>query len=149
MGSGLTEEELQEAGLSPSVANAEAEAAARQRRQDPRYRVRWRAGVVLGTGAERHLSMMRTLDVSLGGVAMLGHEKVAPAEEFVVMISMPPLQSGGKETIVEARGKLIYSVLDTAKGGFRVGFRLIGFKGDGQKLLRERLEKHHVPIAAS
>lgn len=120
-----------------------------QRRSDQRFRVRWKTGVVVGEGQARKILVMRSHDISLGGMAVLSNDKVPPAESYTVLVVMPPLMSGTKETVIETRAKIVYSVLDTSKDCFRLGIRFLEFKNDGQKLLRERLEKHHVPVSVS
>ncbi|HRE17560.1 MAG TPA: PilZ domain-containing protein [Rhodocyclaceae bacterium] len=138
--------------VSPEELVPQAEAAPppeAQRRADPRFRVRWKAGVVNGEGAARKIIVMRTVDISLGGMAVLCHDKVPPAEQHTVLVVMPPLMSGTKEVIVEIRAKIVYSVLDTSKDCFRLGVRFLEFKKDGLKLLKDRLTKHHVPAGNS
>ena len=120
-----------------------------QRRADQRFRVRWKTGVVLGDGPSRKVIVMRTVDISLGGMAVLCNDKVPPADQYTVLVVMPPLQSNAKETIVEIRGKIVYSVLDTSKDCFRLGVRFLEFKKDGHKLIKERLDKHHVPVSSN
>ena len=118
-----------------------------QRRTDQRFRVRWKTGFVIGEGAKRKIFVMRTNDISLGGMSVLAPEKVPPQENYKILIVMPALQMSSKEVILELEGKVMYAVLDTAQGCFRLGVKFNQFKNDGRELLKKRLEKHHTPTS--
>lgn len=120
-----------------------------QRRTDQRFRVRWKVGIVVGEGASRKVHVMRSHDVSVGGMAVLCNDKIPPAEKYVVLLVMPALNATSKEVVLETQAKIMYSVLDTSKDCFRLGIRFLNFKSDGQKFLRDRLEKHHVPVTGT
>lgn len=115
------------------------------RRTDARYLVRWKVALVVGEGAQRRLYPMRTLDVSLGGMAVYGDLGLGLKGVVHVLIALPPLTAKDGETILDAEAKVVYSVLDTAKDCFRYGFSFVRFRGSDQEKLRVRLEKNHVP----
>lgn len=116
------------------------------RRVDTRYLVRWKVALVVGEGAQRKMFPMRTLDISLGGMAVHGDHGMGLKGAVKVLIALPPLTPKEMETVLEADAKVVYSVLDATKDCFRYGFSFVRFRGSDLEKLRVRLEKHHVPV---
>lgn len=115
------------------------------RRVDARYLVRWRAALVLGEGAGRQMVPLRTLDISLGGMAAYGAQGLCLRGKLSLLIALPPLTPKDNETVLEVEVRSVYAVLDTKLDGFRYGFSFIRFRGSDREKLQTRLEKNHIP----
>ena len=110
-----------------------------------RHPVRWRVAIVNKSGGKHEIFHGRTNDVSLSGISILLERNVIFTSEVVVLLAIPPMHQGLKETIVEIQCALTHSVLDSVHHLFRLGMRFIHFKGDGQRILSDVLSKRHIP----
>jgi hypothetical protein len=110
-----------------------------------RHPVRWRVAIVNKSGGKHEIFHGRTNDVSLSGISILLERNVVFTSEVVVLLAIPPMHQGLKETIVEIQCALTHTVLDSVHNQFRLGMRFIHFKRDGQKILSDVLSKRHIP----
>lgn|GEM_PF-3312379 len=118
-----------------------------QRRAEQRYLVRWKVIIVpegkhKGGGGNIH---GRVYDLSLLGMAIHTDCNYFVTGPCKVLIALPPLHKGGRESIIEVSARLVYNVLDGKARSFRIGMRFIRFKKNGFDLLRDRLHNHHIP----
>jgi hypothetical protein len=65
--------------------------------------------------------------------------------EVVLLLAIPPLHAGQKETIVEIQCSMVYTVLDNEQSRFRIGLHFLHFKGDGKKIIANILSKRAMP----
>jgi hypothetical protein len=65
--------------------------------------------------------------------------------EVVILLAIPPVHMGQKETIVEIQCRMAYTVLDSEQSQFRIGIRFLHFKGEGKRILSDILSKRAIP----
>ena len=118
------------------------------KRAQYRHPVHWRVAIVNKSSGRRDIFHGRTNDVSLSGISILLERNVIFTSEVVVLLAIPPMHQGLKETIVESRCALMHSVLDSVYHQFRLGMRFNQFKGEGHRLLSDVLSKRHIPKQA-
>ena len=114
-------------------------------RKHYRHPVRWRVAIVNKSGGKNDIYHGRTFDVSMSGISILLERNMMFTSEVVVLLAIPPIHQGLKETIVEIECSLTHSVLDSVHSQFRLGMRYIQFKGDGKRILSDVLSKRHIP----
>lgn len=110
-----------------------------------RHPVRWRVAIVNKSGGKNEIYHGRTFDVSMSGISILLERNMTFTSEVVVLLAIPPIHQGLKETIVEIECSLTHSVLDSVHSQFRLGMKYILFKGDGKRILSDVLSKRHIP----
>ena len=115
------------------------------KRKHYRHPVRWRVAIVNKSSGKNDIYHGRTYDVSMSGISILLEHNMAFTPEVVILLAIPPMHQGQKETILEIQCGLTHSVLDSAHNLFRLGMRFIHFKGDGKRILSDVLSKRHIP----
>ena len=110
-----------------------------------RHPVRWRVAIVNKSSGENDIYHGRTYDVSVSGISVLLERNMSFTSEVVILLAIPPMHQGQKETILEIQCGLTHSVLDSVHNLFRLGMRFIHFKGDGKRILSDILSKRHIP----
>jgi hypothetical protein len=115
------------------------------KRKHYRHPVRWRVAIVNKGNGKNDIYHGRTYDVSLSGISILLDHNIFFTSEVVVLLAIPPMHQGLKETIVEIQSVLTHYVLDSVHSQFRLGMRFLHFKGDGHKILSDVLAKRHIP----
>ena len=118
------------------------------RRKRYRHPVRWRVAIVNKDGDRNDIYHGRTYDVSLSGISVLLDRNMLFTSEVVLLLAIPPMHQGQKETIIEIQCRLTHTVLDSEHSQFRLGMKFIHFKGDGQRILSDILSKRHIPKQA-
>jgi len=96
-----------------------------ERRKTERKALRARATVILGQtqGFE-----VRTLDVSVGGMAIVAQANPPPGVVLSIRFMMPLKPSGYAP--FEARARVVHSVFSSAESGFKVGLSFIDLPAD-------------------
>lgn len=92
-----------------------------ERRKTERKSLRTRATVILG---QTQAFEVRTLDLSMGGMAIVAQANPKPGMELVIRF-MVPLKPVGY-TAFEARARVVHSVFSSSESGFKVGLSFIG-----------------------
>lgn len=133
------------AAETPSQAGPAPVGGAMGKRKHYRHPVRWRVAIVNKGEGKNDIYHGRTYDVSLSGISILLDHNIFFTTEVVVLLAIPPMHQGLKETIVEIQCVLTHSVLDSVHSQFRLGMKFLHFKGDGHKVLSDVLSKRHIP----
>jgi hypothetical protein len=115
------------------------------KRKHFRHPVHWRAAIVNKVGDSHDVYHGQTHSVSIAGISVLLDHNIYFLSEVVVLLAIAPIHHGQKETIVEIQCRTIYTVLDSVHGKFRLGMKVIGYKGDGKQVLSNILSKRHMP----
>ncbi len=110
-----------------------------------RHPVHWRVAIVNKSSGGNEIFHGRTNDLSMSGISILLDHNISFTSEVVVLLAIPPMHHGLKETIVEIECSLAHSVLDSVHGQFRFGMKFHYFKGDGKRILSDVLSKRHIP----
>lgn len=114
------------------------------RRRHHRHVVSWRVAIINKKSEKNEIYHGRTQNVSLSGVSILVDHNVYFTSEVVILLAIPPIHQGLKESIVEIQCSGTYTVLDSAHGQFRVGMKFDQYKGEGKKILADVLSKKPV-----
>ena len=114
-------------------------------RRHYRHPVRWRVAVVNKSGGNNEIYHGRTYDVSVSGISILLERNMFFTTNVVILLAIPPMHQGQRETIVEIECSITHTVLDSEHQQFRMGLRFIHFKGNGKAILTDVLSKRHIP----
>ena len=110
-----------------------------------RHLVQWRVAIVNKASSNHDIYHGRTNDVSMTGLSILLEHNKSFSSEVTVLIAIPPMQLGMKETIVEAQCMLTHTVLDSVHSQFRLGMKFLHFKGEGKIILSDVLSARPIP----
>lgn len=116
-----------------------------EHRKHYRHPIHWRVAIVHKIGNKNDIYHGRTHDLSLWGASILVDRNIFVMSEVVMLLAIPPVHPGHKETIVEIQCRMAYTVLDSEQSRFRIGIRFLSFKGDGKKLLSDILSRRAIP----
>ena len=118
-----------------------------EHRKHYRHPIHWRIALVHKNGDKNDIYHGRTHDLSLWGASLLVDHNIFMMSEVVLLLAIPPLHMGQKETILEIQCRMVYTVLDSEHSQFRIGIRFLSFKGDGKRILSDILSKRVIPKA--
>jgi c-di-GMP-binding flagellar brake protein YcgR len=110
-----------------------------EHRYYPRHLVNWRVAIVNDGHEDRPIFYGRSHDVSLGGLSMLSDDNLFFDNSVIVLLALPPRNTGEREKIIEIRAHVIYTVLAASLQMFRVGVQFQEFKRDGRDVLDQYL----------
>lgn len=114
-------------------------------RKHVRHPLHWRVAIVHKNGDKNDIYHGRTQDLSARGASVYVDHNIFTMKEVVVLLGVPPLHAGQKETIIEIQSSMVYTVFDSGQSQFRIGIRFSHFKGDGKKILEGILSKRLIP----
>ena len=115
-----------------------------ENRKCARYTCHWRVAIIHKSVGRNDIYHGRTQDLSEGGASVYLHHNIF-RPEVVMLLAVPPLNAGEKETIIEIFCHMAYTVLDSDQGLFRIGLQFLSFKGDGKSTLTKILDKRKPP----
>ena len=115
-----------------------------EHREHVRHPVHWRTAIIHKNVDRNDIFHGRTYDLSVNGASILIHHNIF-RPEVVMLLAVPPLHAGQKETLIEIHCHMVYTVLDSEQSQFRIGLHFLSFKGDGKNILTEILSKRVVP----
>ena len=118
-----------------------------EHRRHYRHPIHWRIAIVHKTGDKHDIYHGHTHDLSIGGASILVDHNIFVMSNVVLLLAIPPRHTGQKETIVEIQCRMVYTVLDSERGRFRIGIRFLSFKEDGKRVLNGILSKRDIPKA--
>lgn len=116
-----------------------------EHRKHYRHPIHWRIAIVHKNGDKNDIYHGRTNDLSVWGASVLVDHNIFMMSEVVLLLAIPPLHAGQKETIVEIQCRMAYTVLDSEQSQFRIGIRFLHFKGEGKRILSDVLSKRVIP----
>ena len=115
-----------------------------EHREHVRHPVHWRTAIIHKNVDKNDIFHGRTNDLSINGASILIHHNIF-RPEVVMLLAIPPLNTGQRETIIEIQCHMVYTVLDSEQSLFRIGLRFMSFKGDGKNILEKTLSKRVIP----
>jgi len=136
-------------GTRGSLYHKKRSAAAAEHRRLYRHPIHWRVALVHKNGDKNDIYHGRTHDLSTGGASILVDHNIFVMSEVVLLLAIPPLHPGQKETIVEIECRMAYTILDSEQSQFRIGLRFLHFKGEGKRILSDVLSKRVIPKSES
>ena len=114
-------------------------------RKHYRHPIHWRIALIHKNGDKNDTYHGKTHDLSVTGASILVDKNIFVMSEVVILLAIPPLHAGQKETIVEVQCSMAYTVLDSEQSRFRIGLRFLHFKGEGKRILSDILSKRALP----
>ena len=114
-------------------------------RKHYRHPVHWRIALVHKHSDKNEIYHGKTHDLSVTGASILVDQNIFIASEVVILLAIPPLHAGQKETIIEIQCSMAYTVLDNEQSQFRIGISFVHFKGEGKRILLNTLSKRALP----
>ncbi len=110
-------------------------------RATPRYRAHWKISIIFDAAEKKPIVHSYTNDLSLSGTAVNTDLNVSSTKPVTVLL-FPPLTYGeDKQKTIEIRANLVYTIYSGSDSCFRIGLHYISFKGDGMKVLKDRLDR--------
>lgn len=116
-----------------------------ENRKHYRHPIHWRVAIVHKNGDKNDIYHGRTNDLSAWGASILVDHNIFVMSDVVMLLAIPPLHTGQRETIVEIQCRMAYTVLDSEHSQFRIGIRFLHFKGEGKRILSDILSKRQIP----
>ncbi len=140
-------------GTKPSSSEAVAAASAAlnkpvvEHRRHTRFRVKWRAAIIVNNGSEQLIKHGITKDVSLGGISILLEDNFCVDGTVTVVLQIPMHQFKTEYRILETKARMIHTVFDGAVSQFRAGIEFLEFKAGDKSFLENHLASRHFPLA--
>ena len=136
---------LEDVGEKGSIYQRKRSVGTAEHRKHYRHPVHWRVAIVHKKGDKNDIYHGKTHDLSVWGASILVDHNIFMMSEVVLLLAVPPLHMGQKETIVEIECRMAYTVLDSEQSQFRIGIRFLHFKGEGKHILSDILSKRAIP----
>lgn len=144
-GAGMSQEDEENVVTVRSVYQKKRLGKTAEHRKQIRHPVHWRVAIVHHVGDRNDIYHGRTHDLSAWGAGILVEHNIFMMGEVVMLLGVPPVNPGQKETIIEIQCRMVYTVLDSEENLFRIGIRFLHFKGDGKKVLTDILSGRVIP----
>jgi c-di-GMP-binding flagellar brake protein YcgR len=116
-----------------------------EQRRHYRHPIHWRIAIVHKNGDKNDIYHGRTHDLSAWGASVFVDHNIFMMSEVVMLLAIPPLHPGQKETIIEIQCRMVHTVLDSEKNQFRIGIHFLQFKGEDKHILSDILSKRDIP----
>jgi hypothetical protein len=116
-------------------------------RKTSRVLIHWRSAIVIEENGKQAIIHGRTHDMSVAGVSVICHYNFSPSDLVTVYLLVNTDDQNNPQLVVEARGKVMYSILSGQQGGFRIGIQFLKFAGEGKQILRKYLPQDVAPAA--
>ena len=114
-------------------------------RKHYRHPIHWRIALIHKVDDKNVTYHGRTHDLSVSGASILVDQNIFVMSEVLILLAIPPLHAGQRETLIEIQCSMAYTVLDSEQGRFRIGLRFLHFKGEGKRILTDILSKRVLP----
>jgi c-di-GMP-binding flagellar brake protein YcgR len=108
-----------------------------ERRRYPRIKCRHKIGVKLSS---EQVVKTWSCDVSLGGIQILTDYNADKGDIFQLQLKVPA-SNPDNSVAIECRGRVAYVALDSSASQYRIGFQIIGFKGNGEEHYRRFVDQ--------
>jgi c-di-GMP-binding flagellar brake protein YcgR len=115
-------------------------------RSDKRYPFKWQVAIVFDRTENKNTYHGVTNDISIGGCAILTEHNVFSEHPVSVLISLPAENPTGRHNVVEAKARMIYTVLAAGQQKFRIGIQFLNFKEAGRSVLSKAFAKRDIKM---
>lgn len=116
-------------------------------RRATRFRVKWRAAVVTGSGDSEVIYHGWLKDISTAGTAVFSEHPIPLLKTFDLYIEVPALP-GQKERILTLKAHIVYAVYDGEAAEFRTGMEFTKFASSSdQTFLAAYLNNNCHPLS--
>jgi hypothetical protein len=116
---------------------------AAQQRNHERYPVHWKAVIIYKKNGKEATFHGRTYDLSLGGASIYADENIYVDDPVVMTIKVRTKLNSSR--VIGVKCQMLYTILSSNYGKFRIGIQFLEFNADGEDTLTEALSKL-VPI---
>jgi ATP-binding cassette subfamily F protein uup len=110
-----------------------------EQREYVRHLCRWRIAIIYENAGKNDIFHGRTADLSSHGATVFVHHNIFRSESVTMLLAVPPLNAGQRETIIEIRCRMTETILDSEHSLFRIGLYFESFKGNGINILNNIL----------
>jgi len=114
-------------------------------RKHYRHPIHWRIALIHKKNDKNETFHGVTHNLSVSGASILVDRNIFVKAEVVILLAIPPLHVGQRETILEIQSTMAYTVLDSEESRFRIGLHFLHFKGEGKRILHDILSKRTLP----
>jgi hypothetical protein len=114
-------------------------------RKQYRHPVHWRVAIIHDNVGKNEIYHGQTHDLSTSGASIFVDQNIFLSAEVIMLLAVPPVNAGQRETIIEIHCNMAYTVLDSEHSRFRIGIRFLHFKRNGKQLLEDILSKRMIP----
>ena len=118
----------------------------KQLRQAQRFPFHWAVAIVFDQKEGKRSFHGVTHDISIEGCAILTEHNVFSEYPVSVVLSLPAANPAGHKRVIQAKGRMIYTVLSSGHRKFRSGIHFLEFAGNGQHLLQQALDERSDPL---
>ncbi|MBI3221510.1 MAG: PilZ domain-containing protein [Nitrosomonadales bacterium] len=130
-----------DSGIAGEIAPADDPAATR-------FRVKWRAAIVSGSGDSEVIYHGWLKDVSTAGTAIFSERPIPLLKSFDLYIEVPAMP-GQKERILTLKARIVYAVYDGEAAEFRTGMEFTKFaSANDQTFLATYLNNNCHPLSS-
>ncbi len=117
-----------------------------EHRKTKRYPFQWKVAIVFDSTEDMETYHGVTNDVSISGCAVLTEHNVFSEQPISILISLPAEHPGGRRKLIEAKARMVYTVLSSGHRKFRCGVQFLSFKGGGRAALTRAFAKRDQAI---
>ena len=110
-----------------------------------RHPIHWRIALIYKNNGKNETLHGVTHNLSVSGASILVDRNLFLSAEVIILLAIPPLHVGQKETLLEIESSMAYTVLDSEESRFRIGLHFLHFKGEGKRILSDILSKRVLP----
>lgn len=108
-----------------------------EKRTHERVTLRTQATILL---SDKKTIKVRTLDIALGGMAVVADGNPNPGVIFNIQLTLPLRED--TPTLFEAKVRVAHSVLSGKEGGFKIGLQFIELSNAAESVLEQFLEQN-------
>jgi hypothetical protein len=119
----------------------------KQLRQVQRFPFHWEVAIVFDEREGKKTFHGTTHDISVMGCAILTEHNVFSEYPITVVIALPATNPGGQKTMVQAKGRMIYTVHSSGHRKFRSGIEFSSFANQSLEHLQHALESRSRMVA--
>lgn len=112
-----------------------------EHRQDKRHPFHWAVAIVFDATEEQQTFHGVTHELSLSGCSILTEHNIFTEHTVSILLSTPIDHPGARRRVIEAKARMVYTVLSSGHQKFRCGIRFLNFKDNGRATLTRIIEK--------
>lgn len=121
----------------------------KQLRQAQRFPFHWAVAIVFDSKEGKRTFHGTTHDVSTQGCAILTEHNVFSEYPVSILLALPAANPAGQKRVVQAKGRMIYTVHSSGHRKFRSGIQFIEFADNSKQLLQSALDERMNSVAIS
>jgi PilZ domain len=118
----------------------------RQRRQQARHPLRWKAAIAFDPSLARAIVHTQTLDISASGAALYSDYDDLTGATVMMLLALPASRGKDSPSVLKIRARIVSTVRTPEMSQYRHGLSFVRFAGDGVDALVAEL-KNVAPAA--